>query len=84
MLMSNGDYIFLEKEDLLDFLIAFIDVFNNHGSRIDRNNNNLFHLIEEIGIDKLKEYIQTSYKKTWQSKGETLLEKIDFNEFEKL
>ena len=76
--------IFLEKEDLLDFFIAFIDVFNKHGSRIDRNNNRLFHLIEEIGIDKLKEYIQTSYKKTWQSKGETLLEKIDFNEFEKL
>ena len=76
--------IFLQKDDLIDFFIAFIEVFNKYGLRFDRNNNRLFHLIEKIGMEKLKEYIQIAYKKTWQTKGETLLEKVNFSEFEKL
>jgi ferredoxin-nitrite reductase len=76
--------IFLQKDDLIDFFIAFIEVFNKYGLRFDRNNNRLFHLIEEIGMEKLKEYIQVAYKKQWQTKGITLLEKVNFNEFEKL
>lgn len=76
--------IFLPKDDLVDFFIAFIEVFNKYGLRFDRNNNRLFHLIEKIGMGKLKEYIQIAYKKLWQTKGETLLEKVNFSEFEKL
>ncbi|MBP7783612.1 MAG: nitrite/sulfite reductase [Aliarcobacter sp.] len=76
--------IFLPKDDLVDFFIAFIEVFNKYGLRFDRNNNRLFHLIEKIGMEKLKEYLQIAYKKQWQTKGETLLEKVNFSEFEKL
>lgn len=76
--------IFLEKEDLVDFFIAFIEVFKKHGLRFDRDKNRLFHLIEKIGIEELKKHIKEKYKKQWKYKGETLIQKVDFQEFEEL
>lgn len=76
--------IFLEKEDLLDFFIAFIEIFKEYGLRFDRDKNRLFHLIEKIGIEELKRYIKEKYIKEWKSKGEVLIEKVHFNEFEEL
>lgn len=76
--------IFLRKEDLVDFFIAFIEVFNKFGLRFDRDRNRLFHSIEEIGIEKLKNYIKERYIKHWDNKGINLIEKVHFNEFEKL
>jgi ferredoxin-nitrite reductase len=76
--------IFLEKENLLDFFIALIEVFNKYGLRFDRDRNRLFHLIEEIGIEKFKNHIKERYKKQWKNNAKTLIEKVHFNEFEKL
>ncbi len=76
--------IFLEKEDLVDFFIAFIEVFKKHGLRFDRDKNRLFHLIKKIGIEELKKHIKEKYKKQWKYKGETLIQKVDFQEFEEL
>ena len=59
-------------------------MFNKYGLRLDRQRNRLYNLIEEIGIEKLKEYLITIYNKKWKTKGEILLEKKNFNEFEKL
>lgn len=76
--------IFLEKEDVLDFFKALIEAFNKHGLRFERERTRLFHLLEDIGIEKFKEYIQDEYQKPWQEKGKMLLEKRVFDEFEEL
>ena len=76
--------IFLYKEELFEFFKAFIQMFNKYGLRLDRQRNRLYNLIEEIGIEKLIEYLKEFYNKKLETKGELLLEKKNFNEFEKL
>lgn len=76
--------IFIEKENVLDFFKAMIEAFNKHGLRFERDRTRLFHLLEDIGMEKFKEHIEVEYKKPWKEKGEQLLEKIVFDEFELL
>ncbi|MBY0540393.1 MAG: nitrite/sulfite reductase, partial [Campylobacterales bacterium] len=65
--------IFLYKEEVFEFFKAFIQMFNKYGLRLDRQRNRLYNLIEEIGIEKVKEYLITIYNKKWQTKGEIFL-----------
>ena len=76
--------IFLYKEDVFDFFKAFVETFYTHGSRYSRSKTRLFYLIEDIGIDKLKELIQSEYKKEFLPSGELILNKGEFSEFREL
>lgn len=76
--------IFLQKDEVFEVFKIIIDVFNTYGLRLDRERTRLFHLIEEIGIDKFREYLQEQYSNKFSTKGETLLEKVAFSEYSKL
>lgn len=82
--LAQDANIFLEKEEVFDFFKAFIEVFNKHGLRLDRQRNRLFHLLEEIGLNKFLKVLKKQYKKEFKSRGETLLEKIEFEDFTQL
>ncbi len=76
--------IFLQKDEVFDFFKAFIEAFYLHGSRYSRAKTRIFHMIEDIGMDGLKAYIQKEYKKEFQNEGELILEKKEFSKFHKL
>lgn len=76
--------IFLHKDEVFDFFKAFIEAFYLHGSRYSRAKTRIFHMIEDIGMDGLKAYIQKEYKKEFQNEGELILEKKEFSKFHKL
>jgi len=76
--------IFLNQEEVFDFFKAFVETFYTHGSRFSRSKTRLYYMIEEMGIDKLKELIQTQYPKNFVKAGELVLEHFDFQEVEEL
>ena len=76
--------IFVKQDEVVEFFKAVIISFNKHGLRQDRDCNRLFHLIDYIGMEKFKSYIQVEYKKDFISKGTLCLEKVAFKEFEEL
>jgi len=76
--------IFLKQEEVFNFFKAFVETFYTHGSRFSRSKTRLYYMIEEMGLDKLKELIQTQYKKEFVNAGTLELEHIDFEEFEEL
>jgi len=76
--------IFLQKDEVFDFFKAFVETFYKHGSRFTRAKTRLFYLIEDIGLEKLKEYIQNEYKKPFENGGELQLEKVVFSQNELL
>ncbi len=76
--------IFLREDEVLDFFKAFVETFYTHGSRFSRSKTRLFYMIKEIGLEKLKELIESVYNKKFVSAGELQLEHVDFKEFEEL
>jgi len=76
--------IFLLPDEVFDFFKAFVEAFYLHGSRFSRSKTRLIYLIEDIGIDKLKEHIQVEYAGKLQSVGKLLLEKKEFSVHETL
>jgi ferredoxin-nitrite reductase len=70
--------IFLLQDEVFDFFKAFVEAFYLHGSRFSRSKTRLFYLIESMGLDTLKSYIQKEYKKELVSAGEILLQKATF------
>lgn len=76
--------IFLKENEVFDFFVALIEAFYKHGSRFSRARTRLFHMIEDIGMDGLKAYIQSEYAKEFSKEGELVLEKAKFGEFHKL
>lgn len=80
---QNAD-IFLKEDEVVDFFKAFVEAFYLHGSRFSRAKTRIFHMIEEFGMTALKAYIQSEYKKEFQSAGELVLQKAKFTEFHRL
>ena len=76
--------IFLKADEVFDFFKAFVEAFYLNGSRYTRSKTRLFSFIEEVGLDKLKEYIQNEYKKPFVSAGEIELNKVRFEQYEEL
>ena len=76
--------IFIAKEKVVEFFKAFVITFNKYGLRKNRNRTRVFHLLEEIGIDKFKMLMNEEYKEDFLPKGELYLEKVVFNDYEKL
>lgn len=80
---QNSD-IFLLYGEVFDFFTAFVKTFYTHGSRFSRSKTRLFYMIEELGLDKLKELMEDVYGKKFNSSGELQLFHGEFNEFELL
>jgi len=76
--------IFLKENEVLEVFKIIVKVFNKHGLRLDRERTRLFHLLEEIGIELFRTFLQEEYKKQFTTKGKTLLEKVSFSEYEQL
>jgi ferredoxin-nitrite reductase len=76
--------IFLQRNEVLEVFKIIVNVFNKYGSRLDRERTRLFHLLEDIGMKQFTSYLQDEYKKTFFTKGETLLTKVSFEEYEEL
>jgi len=70
--------IFLLESEVFNFFKAFVEAFYLNGSRFTRSKTRLFYLIEEIGLDTLKSFIQEQYKKPFVSGGELQLLKVNF------
>ncbi|WP_457592081.1 nitrite/sulfite reductase [Hydrogenimonas sp.] len=76
--------IFLVYDEVVPFFEALIFAFNRYGSREKRTRSRLFHMIEDIGMEGLKEKISEFYRKPWRGAGELQLQKWDFADFETL
>lgn len=82
--IAQDTNIFLKKEEILDFYKTIIRVFYIHGLRLDRERNRLYHLLEEIGIEKFVSLLQEDYKSEFNSKGNIQLQKVEFEDFNEL
>ena len=82
--VAKSANIFLKPDDVLKFFQAFVSTFYTHGSRFSRSKTRLFYMIEEIGIKKLKTFIESEFGKSFESEGQIELEHRDFQEFEEL
>ncbi|WP_345993095.1 nitrite/sulfite reductase [Sulfurimonas sp. HSL-1716] len=76
--------IFLLKEEVPDFFAAFVETFFIHGLRKSRWKSRLFHLLEQIGMEQFKEYVQEEYAKPFEPAGKLLLQKEKFTQSQKL
>jgi len=76
--------IFLLKEEVFPFFKAFVEAFFLHGSRFSRSKTRLFHMIEEHGMEELKQHIQKEYKTPFISAGEIKIQKAKFEEYHEL
>ncbi len=76
--------IFLLSSEVFDFFKAFVETFYTYGSRFSRSKTRLFYLIEDIGMDKLKEYISKEFGKNFVSSGKLILDKPKFSTFHEL
>jgi len=76
--------IFLLYEEVFDFFTAFVETFYTHGSRFSRSKTRLFYMIEDLGLNKLKELMEDVYGKKFNRAGELQLLHAEFNEFEVL
>ncbi len=74
--------IFVQKEDVVELFIAIAKAYQKYGLRQNRTKARLFHLIEEVGIEKFKQKIKEFYPKEWQSSGEFKIRKSRFTRLE--
>ena len=70
--MAQSVDIFVPPSEVAPLFQAILESFMEHGLRANRVRTRLFHLIEEVGISKVREYIQTYYKKGLTGAGENL------------
>jgi len=82
--VAKSANIFLRYEDVFDFFKAFVETFYTHGSRFSRSKTRLFYMIEAMGLEKLKELIEATYNRKFESEGVLKLEHTAFEEFEEL
>jgi len=82
--VAKSANIFLIKEEVFPFFKAFVEAFFLHGSRFSRAKTRVFHMIQEHGMDALKEHIQQEYKTPFVSAGDIIIEKAKFEEFHEL
>lgn len=82
--VAKSANIFLKETEVFDFFKAFVEAFFLHGSRFSRAKTRVFHMIEEHGMDAMKNHIQEEYKKPFQDEGELIIERTRFSEFHEL
>ena len=76
--------IFLTYDEVFEFFQAFVEMFYTHGSRFSRSKTRLFYMIQEHGMEYIKELLQKYYNKPFVSAGELQLKHREFEEFETL
>lgn len=76
--------IFLKESEVFDFFKALVEAFYIHGSRSTRSKTRIFHMIEDIGMDGMREHIAKEYKTPFISAGDVIIEKGEFSEFHEL
>lgn len=76
--------LFLYEDEVFSFFKAFAEAFYDHGSRYTRSRTRVFHLIEDIGMQALKDLISPYYGKEYRSEGVLVLEQAKFEEFHPL
>ena len=76
--------IFLKEGEVFNFFKAFVEAFYLYGSRFSRSKTRLFYMIKDIGMDKLKSYIEQEYKTSFINEGKIILEKEIFTQNEEL
>jgi ferredoxin-nitrite reductase len=67
--------IFILPEDIKNLFIAIARVFNEDGLRGSRSKTRMFHLIEKIGMESLREKIEIKFGSKLQRAGELLLKR---------
>ena len=63
--VARSANIFLKYEEVFDFYKAFLETFYKRGSRFSRSKTRLFYLIEEIGIQQLRSYIEKEFDRSF-------------------
>jgi len=76
--------IFLQESEVFDFFKAFVSTFYTHGSRFSRSKTRLFYMIENMGLENLRELMAQEFGKPFTQKGELQLQHKDFEGFERL
>jgi ferredoxin-nitrite reductase len=74
--------IFLQPDRVVDFFCAFTEAFYQHGSRFSRSKTRLFYLLESIGLESFKIMIQDEYREPFENRGNLLLTKAAFSDYE--
>ena len=82
--MAQNADIFLLPEEVIDFYKAFLEAFYKHGSRSSRAYTRLFYLIEKIGMQEWKKYIEVEFGKKLNDAGELLFQIGEFQTFQTL
>ncbi len=65
--------IFIDADRAVDIFIAIAKVYKEYGLRESRSKARLYHLIEEIGMERVKELISKFYPYPLDSEGELLV-----------
>ena len=82
--MARNADIFVKPEDAVELFWAVVQAFNAYGARTTRAKTRLFHLLEEIGLERFRKHIAEFYAHELESSGTALLEKAPFETFEEL
>ncbi|MEN8303620.1 MAG: nitrite/sulfite reductase [Campylobacterota bacterium] len=69
--------VFLKPEQVIEYFIAVIEAFHEHGFRGTRSKTRLLFWIEKEGIDGVKELIDKEHTLTYQTAGILLLERYE-------
>ena len=62
--------IFCSAEDAADLFEAVVGIYRRHGLRGSRAKTRLYHLIESVGMEQLRTWIERAYGRKLQSAGE--------------
>ncbi len=82
--MAQDADIFISPEDVSPLFEAVIQTYLDYGLRGTRSKTRLFHLLQEIGMDRFRIYLSSYYPKTLQSAGLLQTKKTAPTEFTEL
>ena len=77
--VAQSANIFIEPQEAKELFFAIVDSFIEYGLRQSRAKTRLFHLLEQIGMQSFREYLQEHYKKPLKSEGELLMQSSFYN-----
>lgn len=72
--VAKAANIFIEPQDTLKLFEAVAMSYHNFGLRGSRSKTRLFHLIEKVGMEQLREWIENAFNKPLQYAGTSLMQ----------
>ena len=76
--------IFVTTGEIPKLFEAVIEVYLKYGNRASRTKARLYFLLEELGVSGFKKHLKEFYKKPLKSRGETLIDGLQSEDFVKL